>query len=72
MTQQRRLPDPTDDIACGLGDPSDGLHDPCLKEFTGTLLSAVLCGCFKAVSFVTNFSLTGPQERCFVLLRNFA
>ena len=39
MTRQRRLPDPTDDIlvlklnlmkklACGLVDPSDGLHDP--------------------------------------------
>ena len=43
MTPQRRPPDPTDDIlvlklnltkklACGLGEPSDGLHDPPLER----------------------------------------
>ena len=43
MTRQRRPRDPTDDIlvlklnltkklACGLGEPSDGLHDPPLER----------------------------------------
>ena len=46
MTRQRRLPDATyklnktKKLAHGLGDPSDGLHDPPLER---TDLNATIC-----------------------------